>query len=184
MTNVLSNELHDPWLVREEDLPDSKQSKLDMFRRLQRSRICRIFGVSSFENSQGIFPVRRGHYLTGDAALCRDGEGLACHLYSGRGTFAGFAIAMCDGDRIVTRTRGVVLLPLEGVTPAHRGETVYATAPDAFNLSEGTRIGIVLHFEKPGFALVIFAPNGEVSQNDLQHIPGIHPHRKGLTERR
>lgn len=117
----------------------------------------RMMSVGGYENDH--FKKYPNQRLAKGSAVSLDENHKLVHFWPGRGLrFVGFLNAQ-NADEGGVRVRGVVELPIEGVTEKHRGEKVFCSGPDLFHLdnrSGAACIGRVAHVreDKPGWANV------------------------------
>lgn len=72
--------------------------------------------------------------------------------------FLGFVEGHVEDGQVLVITRGACLLKITDIHFAKTGAPIFCNGENAFNLSEGHRIGVVKHFQPdlPGFATVCF----------------------------
>lgn len=86
---------------------------------------------------QGVFPKSREHLLCKGAAVGIDESGRCCHFWPELDLrFVGFLEQGCDETRAVVKTRGSVILKIEGATESDRGRAVYCLGPNSFTLAK------------------------------------------------
>ncbi len=109
------------------------------------------------------------------AAVGIDEAGEVHHFWADQGLrFLGFLVANSEKE-LVVKTRGAIILKIEGASEGGRGDKVFCSGPNTFTLRNiGAEIGKVRHFQKndPGDyridrGAVAFRSEGDETPLDL-----------------
>lgn len=94
--------------------------------------------------------------LSCGCAVGLDDDGNVQHYYAGRvGRFVGFLLAQ-TASRATVRTRGSIVLKVEGATADDRGAAVYCISPNEFTIKKvrgAAEIGVVRYEQGGRFAV-------------------------------
>jgi len=137
--------------------------------------IPRSFILWLYHSLTDMFSVGQDYKFRYGEALSQGPDGLVRPLYvDGIATFAGFADTTFDNNRVGARVKGIVTLSIPGAMPSNFGKTVFATAPNEFNMENGIQIGRLVHWRDSGKSDVLFVKGGSIEPADWQGAVSLY----------
>jgi len=111
------------------------------------------------DTEQKEYPKSEEEILAQGMAVGMANNGHCCHYWPGRvEKFLGFLVGSNE-TRATVKTRGSIVLKIDGATKQDRGKTVYCEGPNSFSLHKSAgaaEIGTIRHVEGNGQAAIAF----------------------------
>lgn len=110
------------------------------------------------DTEQKEYPKSTDYVLAKGLAVGLNDNGMCCHFWPGRTKFLGFLVGSNE-NRASVKTRGSIVLKLEGVTDEDISKPVYAEGPNSFSLnksSHAAEIGKIRFVQGNGLAHIAF----------------------------
>lgn len=160
----------DPFLRHSSNFKTSPgMTPLDVAHRSPGPSLARVFEVTKDKETL----VRRRdpeEILCKGAAAGQTSESEAVHHFAPGLKFKGFVEGCVDPDCVVLKSRGSVLLKVEGATYRDRGEPVFCHGPNSFTLvaeAGSAEVGRIRYLTESGQAAVCFRTHGDERPLDL-----------------
>lgn len=158
-SNTAAAAFNDPFVRPASEIPCRLgETPHDASKRMPGKSITRTFEHIS-DSEQKDYPTSAEFILAQGCACGLDDLGNAVHFWPGRSSkFVGFILGTTT-NRVAVRSRGSIVLKLDGATLADTGKPVFCSGPNSFSLTKSpgaAEIGRIRFIAGEGLASISF----------------------------